>query len=80
MLYNNDVNVSTTTTALCSSRHVCNFVLHHAPTAIRPPLVFSAFFHDKQHKCKLCTSVVLCRVLALVIFEVKSNIVVVRRN
>ena len=43
-------------------------------------LVFSAFFHDKHHKCKLCTSVVLCRVLALVIFEVKSNIVVIRRN
>lgn len=55
--------------------------LRFAPCLNRnSPLVFSAFFHDKHHKCKLCTSVVLCRVLALVIFEVKSNIVVIRRN
>lgn len=50
MLCNNDVNVSTTTTALCSSRHVCNFVLHHVQRQFAPCLLGN-FCNAKYAQC-----------------------------
>ena len=44
------LSVSTTTTALCSSRHVCNFVLHHVQRQFAPCLLGN-FCNAKYAQC-----------------------------